>query len=100
MTEEITPTSPTSYETNLSSKLIDTKVADEEKPIIPPKSEAGEPEEKKVRSKEERQRSFKFIMGYARRECCSISLGIIFLVGGSLSDLTMPYFIGKIIDFL
>ena len=39
-------------------------------------------------------------MQYAKRECCSISIGMIFLVGGSLNDLTMPLFIGKVIDFL
>ena len=39
-------------------------------------------------------------MGYAKRECCSIILGIVFLIGGSLSDLAVPYFIGKVIDLL
>lgn len=39
-------------------------------------------------------------MGYARRECCSIVLGIFFLIGGAMSDLSVPYFIGKVIDLL
>ena len=42
--------------------------------------------------------SFKFVLSYARRECCSIIFGLIFLVGGSTADLAVPYFIGKIID--
>ena len=39
-------------------------------------------------------------MGYGYRECCSISLGMIFLVGGILSDLALPFFIGRVIDHL
>ena len=39
-------------------------------------------------------------MGYAWRECCSITLGMIFLIGGSLSDLAIPLFIGRVIDLL
>ena len=39
-------------------------------------------------------------MGYAWRECGSISLGILFLIGGSLSDLVIPLFIGRVIDLL
>ena len=42
--------------------------------------------------------SFKFVLSYARRECCSIIFGLIFLVGGSTADLAVPYFIGRIID--
>ena len=42
--------------------------------------------------------SFKFVLGYAGRECCSISMGMIFLVGGSISDLSIPIFIGWVID--
>ena len=59
----------------------DPKPAEKKKPVV-------------VRTKEERNESFKFIMGYAKRECCSIIIGLIFLVGGSLSDLAIPYFIG------
>jgi ABC-type multidrug transport system fused ATPase/permease subunit len=39
-------------------------------------------------------------MGYARRECGSVTLGMVFLVGGQASDLFIPYMIGKVIDFL
>ena len=39
-------------------------------------------------------------MGYAKRECGSITLGILFLIGGSLSDLAVPLFIGRVIDLL
>lgn len=42
--------------------------------------------------------SFKFVLGYAYRECCSIVLGLIFLIGGSISDLSIPVFIGWVID--
>lgn len=69
--------------------------------MAPPDSkEAAAPAKKPSRSKEERSASFKFILGYAKRECCSIVLGIIFLIGGSLSDLVVPLFIGRVIDLL
>ena len=39
-------------------------------------------------------------MGYATRECCTMIIGIGFLIGGAMSDLAVPYFIGKVIDLL
>ena len=39
-------------------------------------------------------------MAYAYAECGMICLGILFLLGGSLSDLTMPLFVGKVVDHL
>ena len=103
--EAKSPTTRPDINISTSERLIDTKVA-EEQPLIPPKSVAplkldkdGKPEPE-PRSTEERNRSFKFIMGYARRECCSIFIGIIFLILGSMSDLTVPFFIGKIVDLL
>ena len=48
--------------------------------------------------KDSKKGSFKFVLSYARRECCSIIFGLIFLVGGSTADLAVPYFIGRIID--
>ena len=39
-------------------------------------------------------------MGYAKRECCSVTLGMFFLVGGQASDLFIPFMLGKVIDFL
>ena len=39
-------------------------------------------------------------MSYAYAECGWIILGIVFLLGGSLSDLTMPLFVGKVVDHL
>ena len=53
-----------------------------------------------VRSSEERAASFKFIRGYAYRECSSIVIGLIFLVGAQLSDFAIPMFIGWTIDLL
>lgn len=44
--------------------------------------------------------SFKFMMQYAYRECSSICIGIVFLLGGSMSDLTVPLFVGRAIDLL
>ena len=55
---------------------------------------------KAKRTKEDRSKSFKFIRGYAYRECCSISLGMLFLIGGSLSDLIVPLFIGWVVNDL
>ena len=42
--------------------------------------------------------SLRFVLSYARRECCSIIFGMIFLVGGLSADLAFPYFFGQIID--
>lgn len=44
--------------------------------------------------------SLKFVMGYAYRECGSITLGMFYLVGGSVSDLLIPMFIGRVIDYI
>ena len=49
-----------------------------------------------VQEKEKSNR--RFVLSYARRECCSIIFGMIFLVGGLSADLAFPYFFGQIID--
>jgi len=53
---------------------------------------------KKARIEAQRTESSAFVMGYAKRECCSISLGMVWLVGGLLSDLSVPIFIGRVVD--
>ena len=78
--------------------LIDTKAAKSEE-TAGAKPAPAKPAAKQ-RTKEDRDASFKFIMGYAKRECGSITLGIFFLIGGSLSDLAVPLFIGRVIDLL
>ena len=60
-------------------------------------------ERKALREKQEEQArkgSFKFIMGYAKNQCCSIILGCIFLIGGILAELAMPIFIGEVIEMM
>jgi len=42
--------------------------------------------------------SWKFVRGYAYRECGSLVFGTFFLIGSNLSDLAMPKFIGLCID--
>ena len=44
--------------------------------------------------------SVKFVFGYGRRECCSVILGIIFMIIASGAELIMPIFIGAAIDLL
>ena len=79
------------------SRLIDNKVDEEfTLPVDATKPAAA----KAPRTAEERSNSFEFVKGYAYRECSSISIGIVFLIGGSLSDLTVPLFVGKTIDLL
>ena len=89
----------------------DTKLAGDQAASTPQKvqSEDQKVEDKKVeekkkekpkRTKEEKDKAFRFVLGYAWRECCSISLGMLFLIGGSLSDLAIPLFIGRVIDYL
>ena len=53
-----------------------------------------------ARTKEEKKQSFKFIMRYAKMECCWFVIGIFFLLAGSGSDLVVPYYIGLVIDAL
>ena len=50
------------------------------------------------RSKEDLKASKSWVLGYAKREWVSICFGMLFLVGGMLSDLTIPLFIGRVID--
>lgn len=63
------------------------------------KSAPAKPDGKAARSKEQTAASKKWVLGYAKRECCSITIGMCFLVGGMLSDVITPLFIGKIIDY-
>ena len=63
-----------------------TAPADDQK--APATAAAGPPEKKKNKG------SFKFVLGYARRECCSIIFGMFFLAGGAIADLAVPFFIG------
>ena len=79
--------------------ITEEKKGGDAKPAEKP-AEAPKPPAKPARTSEEKAESFKFIKGYAYRECGSIVLGIIFLVGGSLSDLAVPLFIGRVIDYL
>jgi len=64
------------------------------------KAEKKTAAEKAAKAQESKTESFKFIKAYAYRECGSIVIGILFLIGGSLSDLAIPYFIGQVIDLL
>ena len=59
--------------------------------IIAPAPEKSAKTEKKVNS-------WKFVRGYARKECGSLVFGTIFLIGANLSDLAVPKFIGIVID--
>ena len=58
----------------------------------------GEEKKKPERTRAQKQASFKFIMRYAYRECGWIILGLLFLLGSSLTDLTVPLFMGRVID--
>ena len=52
------------------------------------------------RSSAERRTSFKFILGYLKRECCQLILGLFFMLGAALVDIVTPIFIGRIIDYM
>ena len=75
-----------------NEKLIDTK--GDETP--------GEtkPAAKQERTKEDKDRSFSFCLGYAKRECGSIMIGMLFLVLGCSGELALPAFIGIVLDLL
>ena len=53
-----------------------------------------------ARTDEDKDRSFSFILGYAKRECSSIVIGMFFLIGGSAGELALPAFIGIVLDLL
>lgn len=38
------------------------------------------------------------MMGYAKKQCCSIILGVIFMLGASSTEIVTPLFIGAVID--
>ena len=44
--------------------------------------------------------SFAFVAGYARRECCSISMGVLFMAFASAGELFMPWYIGRVVDMM
>lgn len=70
---------------------------------VAPVSDAGENPNTVAAAKPEKKRkkeSFEVIKGYATRECGSLVVGAIFLIGAILSDLATPYYIGKVIDLL
>lgn len=89
---------------NASSKVIQEEAKDADKSKLiesnSPETAKKEAPKKPPRSKEQKSESFNFILGYAKRECGSILLGIVFLIGGSLSDLAVPLFIGRVVDLL
>ena len=62
--------------------------------------EKKEAPKKQERTKEQKAESFKKIRAYAGRECFSLIIGLIFLVGGLTSDLLIPLFIGEVVDYL
>lgn len=83
-----------------SRELIDTKKT-KAYSVMDGQAEAEariEARVKKARIEAQRTESSAFVMGYAKRECCSISLGMVWLVGGLLSDLSVPIFIGRVVD--
>ena len=38
------------------------------------------------------------MMKYLKKECCYIVPGVVLIVLGSLVDMAVPYFVGKVID--
>mmetsp|Transcript_33686 Transcript_33686/g.44435 ORF Transcript_33686/g.44435 Transcript_33686/m.44435 type:complete len:107 (+) Transcript_33686:165-485(+) len=40
------------------------------------------------------------MMGYAKRECCSLVLGIIFMLGSASAEVIMPIFVGESVDLM
>ena len=62
-----------------------------------PNSKIAAPPEKSAKT-EKKVNSWKFVRGYARKECGSLVFGTIFLIGANLSDLAVPKFIGIVID--
>ena len=83
--------------------MSDKKSSQNDKLLVEPSGEKETPKPAPVkleRSEEEQKRSFSFILSYAKRECCSIFIGMFFLIGGSAGELALPAFIGVVIDLL
>lgn len=55
---------------------------------------------KKARTAEQKKKSFKIILGYAKAEWFSFSLGMFYLFLGSASDFVVPLYIGFVINAL
>ena len=64
-------------------------------------SDAKPPEMKKApRTKEQKKASFNFMLGYAKRECCSVVLGVIFMCFASGGEIVVPLYIGACVDMM
>ena len=81
----------------VDSLLAKTDKQEEKKEKAQEEAAAKKPDE---RTQADKDRSFSFVLGYAKRECCSISIGMFFLIGGSSGELALPAFIGIVIDLL
>jgi ATP-binding cassette subfamily B protein len=85
---------PTSEEQNVDDLSVKKAETQEKK-------ERGEDdlkEEDAALKKENKKKSFKTIMAYAKRESCTFWAAMVCLVLGMGSSLAMPLFIGKSID--
>ena len=82
-----------------SVQLVQTK-GEPKKDAAAADAKPKEEEQKKPkRSKEQLAASRAFVLGYPKRECCTLVLGFIWLVGGLVADLFIPLFIGQVVDY-
>ena len=52
------------------------------------------------RSAEQKKASFGFMLKYAKEQCCSVCLGLVFMLGASSGEIIVPLYIGKVIDLI
>ena len=86
---------------NSGTKQVElAKKTDSSKVVPANKDTAAAAPAKAPRTKQQKNASFKFILGYAKRECCSVVMGLIFMFGASLVEYVTPIFIGRVVDLM
>ena len=80
--------------TSQIDKLLDNTDKEEKSKAQAAESAPAEP------AQSSKDRTHSFLLGYAKRECGYIAIGMFFLVASILGMLAIPAFIGIIIDLL
>lgn len=103
---KVVPTSAASVVRSVETIKTDKKAT---APAQPPKAKtdakaaqvkAGPVSPPEKDDKAQQKATTSFLKGYMGRECRAISFGLIWLVGGTVGDLSIPIFIGRVVDFI
>ena len=100
--QDSTPKQNSETETaKTETKQVELSDKSQSAKVVPANKDAAAAAPAKApRSKQQKNASFKFILGYAKRECCSVVMGLIFMFGASLVEYVTPLFIGRVVDLM